>query len=78
MKPRTAALVASAKARGFDRSVALRSGCVVVRCSGCEALVINGVATHERGCPQQTRICGRCGGQYPRGQSCICFDNDCQ
>ena len=26
-----------------------------VRCSQCEALVINGVPTHERGCPNQPR-----------------------
>jgi hypothetical protein len=26
-----------------------------VRCSQCEALVINGVACHERGCPNQRK-----------------------
>ena len=26
-----------------------------VRCSQCEALVINGIATHERGCPNAPR-----------------------
>jgi hypothetical protein len=26
-----------------------------VKCSQCEALVINGVATHERGCPNTPR-----------------------
>jgi hypothetical protein len=26
-----------------------------VRCSQCEALVINGIATHERGCPNMPR-----------------------
>lgn len=40
--------------RGFDNSYRThdRSGIHIhVRCSQCEALVINGVATHELGCP---------------------------
>lgn len=39
---------------GFDRSRA-RAGeeGVYVACSQCEALVINGVACHETGCPNK-------------------------
>jgi hypothetical protein len=52
---------------GFDRSreyseddgVSIDDdGCeriISVRCSRCEALVINGHATHERGCPNARR-----------------------
>ena len=35
---------------GFDRSYETEDG-VRVLCSGCEALVINGIACHEQGCP---------------------------
>lgn len=28
-----------------------------IRCSQCEALVVNGIATHERGCPNVPRDC---------------------
>jgi hypothetical protein len=40
------------KKEGFDQSYESSDlGHVKVRCSQCEALVINGVACHERGCP---------------------------
>ena len=40
------------RARGFDRTTYDReSGYYHVRCSQCQALVINGIATHEHGCP---------------------------
>jgi hypothetical protein len=39
-------------AQGFDNSSVVEDG-VRARCSQCEALVINGLATHERGCPNQ-------------------------
>jgi hypothetical protein len=46
--------------RGFDRSARIGRDdagryCkgVRVRCSQCEALVINGVAAHERTCPNE-------------------------
>lgn len=43
---------ASLKARGFDLTKYDRSERAYrVLCSRCEALVINGVACHERGCP---------------------------
>ena len=38
--------------QGFDRSNYNReTGHWRVRCSQCQALVINGVPCHERGCP---------------------------
>jgi hypothetical protein len=42
--------------QGFDRSEVVpfeRSW--RVRCSQCEALCINGIPTHERGCPNSRR-----------------------
>lgn len=38
--------------RGFDESYYDRSSCAWrVRCSQCDAMVINGVPCHETGCP---------------------------
>ncbi len=54
--------------RGFDSS-ALSSGWtgVSVGCSQCEALVINGLASHELGCPNRVapRDCFVCGSAIP-------------
>ena len=36
---------------GFDKSYITEEGGVRVRCSQCEACVINGLAAHEHGCP---------------------------
>jgi len=48
--------VASLRAQGFDLSEAVPfEARWRVRCSGCEALVINGTPTHERGCPNTPR-----------------------
>jgi hypothetical protein len=42
--------------RGFDLTTYNRStGYYRVRCSQCEALVINGIACHETGCPNAPR-----------------------
>lgn len=48
--------------RGFDRSTRIGRDdngrfCkgIRVRCSQCEAAVINGIACHERGCPNEPR-----------------------
>jgi hypothetical protein len=39
---------------GFDRSFKDEDeGYIRVRCSQCEALVINGIPAHEHGCPNQ-------------------------
>ena len=60
--------------RGFDQSEAATEGDgFVVRCSQCEALVINGVPTHERGCPNQVGECEECGGIAPHGHK-VCED----
>jgi hypothetical protein len=42
------------RARGFDASKHIPfTSTFRVRCSQCEALCINGVATHETGCPER-------------------------
>lgn len=48
-------LLEAARDSGFDRSYIVKYGKVRIGCSQCEALVINGVACHERGCPNQVR-----------------------
>jgi hypothetical protein len=46
----------SLRRRGFDRSTYNPSGhSWSVRCSQCEALVINGLPSHEFGCPNRPR-----------------------
>jgi hypothetical protein len=41
---------------GFDRSKQYdEDDYVTVRCSGCDALVINGTPCHETGCPNGRR-----------------------
>jgi hypothetical protein len=40
--------------RGFDQSQTTTDG-VQVKCSRCAAVVVNGIATHQRGCPNNTR-----------------------
>ena len=47
----------SLKARGFDkcRKSTETFGAAVVGCSQCQALVINGVACHESGCPNENK-----------------------
>lgn len=51
---------------GFDRSSAVFGipTRLAVACSQCEALVINGIPTHERGCPHEGYRCDECGGFY--------------
>jgi rRNA maturation endonuclease Nob1 len=39
-----------------------------VRCASCEALVINGTPTHERGCPDQMHECHGCNEIIPANQ----------
>jgi hypothetical protein len=75
-------LLDSVLSQGFDRSVP--SGrddagrftkAVRVRCSQCEAAVINGVACHETGCPNIVHECRGCNNTVSRpGQYC----EDCQ
>lgn len=59
-------------ALGFDDSYKSREGGVRVRCSQCDALVINRTPTHERGCPNVPRpdddeldVEDACDGDYP-------------
>ena len=62
--------------------VQLPSG-IIGRCTGIDdtteyARVVTRDGAH-RDVPQydlvQVRSCGHCGGRYPAGQSCGCFDN---
>lgn len=57
------------KELGFDRSSSAfgRDNLMVVVCSQCQAMVINGHPTHERGCPNQTHECEECGALIKRG-----------
>ena len=58
--------VRSLRARGFDRSANVPfTRLYRVVCSQCEALVLNGVPTHERGCPQDKGECRGCGAPIP-------------
>ncbi len=47
------ALKRSLRRRGFDGCRSFSSGLVKVDCSQCSALVIQGLACHETGCPNQ-------------------------
>lgn len=61
---------------GFDRSEASQIyGMANVKCSQCEALVINGIPAHERGCPNQTFECKGCNNRVKRQNS---YCEDCQ
>jgi hypothetical protein len=51
-------LVKRLKEEGFDESL-LECGVVFVKCSRCAAAVIQGVACHERGCPNVKRTDGK-------------------
>lgn len=44
-------IVANLKRRGFDQTYAIRGAGIRPKCSQCESLVINGIACHEKGCP---------------------------
>lgn len=44
---------------GFDRSYRIGTGRYEVKCSQCEALVINGTPCHERGCPNSRKVEGK-------------------
>lgn len=63
------------KAQGFDRSASwgerwpggASRDYVAVGCSQCAATVINGVACHETGCPNEVHECRGCSNLVPRG-----------
>lgn len=46
-----------------------------VRCSSCNALVINGTPCHETGCPEAMHECNGCNAIIPTGQR---YCEDCQ
>jgi hypothetical protein len=54
------------RARGFDQSSHVPfTKQYRVRCSQCAALAINGIATHERGCPNAVHECHGCEALIP-------------
>lgn len=59
---------------GFDSSESDGEGYLRVRCSRCEALVINGTPCHERGCSNKSHECRECGCSIPAGESCDCME----
>lgn len=54
------------RAAGFDRSEHIPfTRTYRVRCSACDALVINGTACHETACPQAMHECRGCSALIP-------------
>lgn len=51
--------------RGFDATDYVSSRFARPRCSQCEVLVINGVACHETGCPNEMHECCGCNNLIP-------------
>lgn len=69
MSPERYETLRGLRERGFDKSsYDKKSHSWRVRCSQCEALVINGVACHETGCPNKgfhaQAYQGECDGWY--------------
>lgn len=62
--------LAALRSRGFDLSahVPFTRRTYRVRCSQCEALVINGYATHEPGCLNDAHECRGCSTLIPVAQ----------
>jgi hypothetical protein len=56
------------RARGFLAHYLEASVSIIVRCTGCEALVINGTPTHEHGCPNAVHECKGCNALIPMNQ----------
>ena len=57
------------EARGFDASEPFggrwNMQSIAVRCSACDARVINGTACHETGCPHAVHECNGCNELIP-------------
>lgn len=69
-------LIDSLESQGFDTCTPGNySGVVNVGCSQCEASVINGVACHETGCPNEVHECHGCNSYVPRG---VKYCEDCR
>ena len=62
-------MLRSLRARGFDQSYRVSKGLYRPKCSQCEALVINGLACHETGCPNAVHECRGCNAQIPVRQA---------
>jgi hypothetical protein len=61
---------------GFDHSAHIPfTRRYTVRCSQCQALVINGTPTHETGCPHAVHECKGCNNLIPVRQK---YCEDCQ
>lgn len=43
------------KRRGFDLTTSQKCGTVRPKCSQCQAMVIQGLACHETGCPNNKK-----------------------
>jgi hypothetical protein len=63
-------------ARGFDLSYPTRAHVTVrPKCSQCEAVVVNGTACHEHGCPNAKHECSGCNELLPRN---VKYCQDCR
>lgn len=65
---------------GFDRSAKDRHSIrqLSVKCSQCEALVINGTPTHETRCPNTPVECRECGQLYTSRQEAAACCAPCE
>jgi len=62
------------RALGFDRShTVCESTVLVVDCSQCKAVTVQGHPIHERGCPNETHECAECGAPVSKRQR-LCPD----
>lgn len=66
-------------ARAFDNTTNTfgRPSLFSVACSQCQSLVINGVPTHETGCPNATKECAECVARIP-ARPWAKYCEDCQ
>jgi hypothetical protein len=63
-------------AYGFDKSKHIPfTKHYRIGCSQCQALAVNGTATHERGCPNAVHECRGCNTLVPMRQK---YCEDCQ
>lgn len=62
------------QAEGFDRSYISSAEYITIRCSQCDALVIQGRACHEIGCPNRRVPCPECGDMLSRDRACDCLE----
>ncbi len=58
--------IAQLEARGFDECRSVSRGQIHVGCSQCQASAINGIASHESGCRNQTFECKGCNARVSR------------